>query len=166
MNRNTIVEQFKYTNPFTNKIEFVDKYNYTLPNRDYEAEERYRHYLAIRYSNVSDPELCEDSLNYFECKKGKNYNDSDFVIEYDLLHQNKRNNEDILKDYNNACYSLKNTDYDKLNGIINRKKNNTINISLSKKERKILSGYYRSLFMKQRLRYYDKFYMNSEIGCS
>ena len=29
-----------------------------------------------------------------------------------------------------------------------------------------MNGYYRSVFMKQRLNYYDKFYMNSEIGCS
>ena len=95
-------------------------------------EERDSHFWTIRYSNVSDPELCEDSLNYFECKKNNNYTDSDFIIEYDLLHQNKRNNNDILKDYKNACESLKNTDYDKLKDIINKKNNN---ISLSKKEK-------------------------------
>ena len=163
MNRNTIVEQFKYINPFTNKIEYVPMNNHTMPHRDYDAEERDGHFWTIRYSNVSDPELCEDSLNYFECKKSNNYTDSDFIIEYDLLHQNKRSNDDILKDYKNACESLKNTDYDKLKDIINKKNNN---ISLSKKERKIMNGYYRSVFMKQRLEYYDKFYMNSEIGCS
>ena len=40
MNNNTIVEQFKYTNPFTNKIEYVPMNNHTMPHRDYDARRK------------------------------------------------------------------------------------------------------------------------------
>lgn len=63
MNRNSIVKQFRYTNPFTGKVEYEDMDKHMMPHRDYEAEERDCHFWTIRYSNVSDPELCEDSLH-------------------------------------------------------------------------------------------------------
>ena len=156
MSRKKQSQFFTYVDDTTGETVTMDKYFYTQPERDFEAEQRLRDLRTIIVSFVSDPECLEDTYNFFSVR---NCTADSFIREFDMVKLKKKKKEKIREEYNYAKKMLSDTDLSKLKEYLKKDKSN-----LSNRERKIVNGYYRSKFMVHRLEYYDREVMDGIIG--
>lgn len=156
MGKNKNSQTFTYVDDATGETVTMDKYFYTQPERDFEAEKRLHDLRTIIVSFVSDPECLDDTWNFFSVR---NCTADSFIREFDMVKLKKQKKAKIMENYNYAKKMLSDTDLSKLKEYLKKDKSN-----LSNRERKIINGYYRSKFMVQRLEYYDRTIMGGIIG--
>ena len=156
MSRKKQSQFFTYVDDATGETVTMDKYFYTQPERDFEAEQRLRDLRNIIVSFVSDPECLDDTWNFFSVR---NCTADSFIREFNMVRLKKQKRAKIREDYNYAKKMLSDADLSKLKEYLKKDKSD-----LSNRERKIIKGYYRSKFMVQRLEYYDRTVMNGIIG--
>ena len=152
MNKSTKSDYFTYVDEFTGKTVKMHKYFYTQPERDFEAEKRVKDYWTLTNSFISNPNYIENTYNFF---KTKNISAGEFIREFNMLKIKKRKLSNIQEEYEKAKKCL---EEEKEKTIKELSKKNFS--SLSNRERKIISGHYRSTFTIQRIEYYNRIMNN------